>query len=112
MSYECTNLYGFKKRQSFKEPEDHIAVELEFMAHLCDLACRSIDEGKTDYGAGYLKNQTEFLDLHLSKWVPKLVKKLRSASKNDFYLALGDLLIGFTSTDQETASEFSKQLVP
>lgn len=106
------DLYGFKKRQSFKEPEDNIAVELEFMAHLCDLACRSIDEGKNDYGAGYMKNQAEFLDLHLSKWVPKLVNKLRSASKNDFYLALGDLLIGFTSTDQATASDFAEHLLP
>ena len=83
------NLYGFKKRQSFKEPEDHIAIELEFMAHLCDLACRSLEDGKSDYGAGYMKNQVEFLDLHLSKWVPKLVEKIRWASKNDFYLALG-----------------------
>lgn len=105
-------LYGFKKRQSFKEPEDHIAVELEFMAHLCDLACRSLEQGKNDYGAGYMKNQEEFLDLHLSKWVPELVKKLRWASKNEFYLAIGDLLSGFTSTDRITASEFEEQLLP
>ena len=33
--------YGFKKRSSFREPEDHIAIELEFMAHLCDMTCLS-----------------------------------------------------------------------
>ena len=66
-------IYGFKKRSSFKEPEDHIAIELEFMAHLCDLTCLSLDQGKLDYGAGYLNNQVEFLDLHLSKWVPQLM---------------------------------------
>jgi putative dimethyl sulfoxide reductase chaperone len=103
-------LYGFKKRSSFREPEDHIAIELEFMAHLCDMACLSMDQGKNDYGAGYLNNQVEFLDLHLSKWVPQLVEKVRWASKNDFYLAIADLLNGFVATDHSTASEFSKEL--
>lgn len=104
------HLYDFKKRASFKEPEDHIAIELEFMAHLCDLASVSIDEGKKDYGAGYLNNQVEFLDLHLSKWVPNLVEKLRWASQNNFYLALADLLNGFVATDRAIAEEFVKQL--
>ncbi len=103
-------LYEFKKRSSFKEPEDHIAIELEFMAHLCDLACLSLDQENKEYAAGYMENQIEFLDLHLSKWVPKLVEKLRWASKNDFYLALGDLLSGFEITDRATAEEFAKQL--
>jgi TorA maturation chaperone TorD len=104
-------IYGFKKRSSFKEPEDHIAIELEFMAHLCDLTCLSLDQGKPDYGAGYLNNQVEFLDLHLSKWVPQLCEKLKTASKNEFYLALASLLKGFLSTDKTTAAEFSAELM-
>lgn len=105
-------LYGFKKRASFKEPEDHIAVELEFMAHLCDLTCASLDQGKNDFGSGYMNNQVEFLDMHLSKLTPKLIEKLRLATKNDFYLALGSLLSGFIVTDRATAEEFSKELTP
>jgi TorA maturation chaperone TorD len=103
-------LYGFKKRASFKEPEDHIGVELEFMAHLCDLACASLEQGKKDFGSGYMNNQVEFLDLHLSKWTQKLAEKLRWATRNDFYLALADLLSGFVSTDRATAEQFSKEL--
>jgi putative dimethyl sulfoxide reductase chaperone len=103
-------LYDFKKRASFKEPEDHIAIELEFMAHLCDLACLSLDQENKEYAAGYMNNQIEFLDLHLSKWIPLLVEKIRWASKNDFYLALADLMGGFAATDRATAEEFSKDL--
>lgn len=103
-------LYGFEKSKFFKEPEDHVAIELEFMAHLCDLASRSIKEGNKEYALGFMKNQVEFLDLHLSKWMPLLVERLRKASMNDLYLALGDLLIGFISADRETASEFVEQL--
>jgi len=103
-------IYGFKKRSSFKEPEDHIAIELEFMAHLCDLTCLSLDQGKADYAAGYLKNQVEFLDMHLSKWVPQLCDKLKTATKNTFYLALANLLAGFLSMDKTTASQFAEEL--
>ena len=93
-------IYGFKKRSSFREPEDHISIELEFMAHLCDLAALSIEQGKEDYAVGYLKNQKEFLESHLAKWTPELYNKLKWATKNDFYLALGSLLDGFVSTER------------
>ena len=58
-------MYSFKKRSSFKEPEDHVSIELEFMAHLCDFTVRSVENGKVDYAAGYLSNQNEFLQNHL-----------------------------------------------
>jgi TorA-specific chaperone len=92
-------LYEFKKRASFREPEDHIAIELEFMAHLCDFTVKSIESGKLDYAAGYLDNQREFLESHICKWSPQLAEKLNGASKNPFYLSLGALLKGFVTVD-------------
>jgi len=103
-------LYGFKKTESFREPEDHIAVELEFMSHLCNLTVRSLEEEKNDYGAGYLENQVEFLRLHLKQWVPDFVEKIKWASSNDFYLALADILLGLVSTDGQVAGEFARKL--
>ncbi len=103
-------IYGFKKRASFREPEDHISIELEFMAHLCDLAVLSIEQGKEDYAVGYLKNQKEFLETHLAKWTPELAKKLRWASKNDLYLAIADLLAGFVSTERSFAPQLAEEL--
>ncbi len=103
-------IYGFKKRGSFREPEDHISVELEFMAHLCDLAVLSIEQGKEDYAKGYLKNQKEFLETHVCRWVPELAKKVQWASKNDFYLAMASLLAGFVSTDRFMVVRLAKEL--
>ncbi len=103
-------IYGFKKRGSFREPEDHISVELEFMAHLCDLAVLSIEQGKKDYAKGYLKNQKEFLETHVYRWVPELVKKVRWASKNSFYLAMASLLAGFVSMDRFLVVRLAKEL--
>ena len=103
-------IYGFKKRGSFREPEDHISVELEFMAHLCDLAVLSVEQGRADYAKGYLKNQKEFLETHVWRWVPELVKKVRWASKNEFYLAMASLLAGFVSTDRFMVVRLAKEL--
>jgi len=103
-------LYDFKKTASFREPEDHISVELEFMAHLCDLAALSIEKGKKDYAKGYLKNQKEFLELHLSRWVPELVKKVKWASENDFYLAMASLLQGFLEIERSFVTRLAKEL--
>jgi TorA maturation chaperone TorD len=103
-------LYGFKKKTAFREPEDHISVELEFMAHLCDLVASSIEQEKKDYAAGYLKNQKEFLEMHLAKWVPELVKKVKWASENDFYLAMAALLQGFVTIERSFAPRLAKEL--
>ena len=103
-------IYGFRKRASFREPEDHVSIELEFMAHLCDLAALSIEQGKEDYAVGYLKNQKEFLETHLSKWTPELAKKVRWASKNDLYLALAGLLEGFVSKERSLAPRLGEGL--
>ncbi len=103
-------IYGFKKRASFREPEDHVSVELEFMAHLCDLTALSLEQGREDYAAGYLKNQKEFLETHLARWMPELVKKMRWASKNDFYLAMASLLDGFMTIDRSFAPGLAKEL--
>jgi len=103
-------LYGFKKKTAFREPEDHISVELEFMAHLCDLVALSIEQGKGDYASGYLKNQKEFLEMHLARWVPELVGKVRWASENDFYLAMAALLQGFVAIEGSFVSRLSEEL--
>lgn len=103
-------IYGFKKRASFREPEDHISVELEFMAHLCDLTGLSIEQGREDYAAGYLKNQKEFIESHISRWAPELAKKVKWASKNDFYLAMASLLGGFVATDRFLVPRLAKEL--
>ena len=103
-------IYGFKKRGSFKEPDDHVAIELEFMAHLCDFAVKSIDDKRADYAAGYLGNQEEFLEDHLGKWASLLGDKLKASTKNDFYLSLAYLLKGFVSSDMLLVPQLQKDL--
>jgi TorA maturation chaperone TorD len=100
--FEMTKAYsllGFEKSKDFLEPEDHIAVELEFMARLSERTSKSIAEDNFDHATKYLNLQREFLEDHLMKWVPALTGKLIEASDNLFYTALAYLTRGFIAQD-------------
>ena len=102
--FEITDAYallGFEKSKSFSEPEDHIAVELEFMARLCELTAQSLSEDNLSYATKYVNLQREFLKDHLTKWVPTLTDKLKEASDNLFYTALAHLTRGFIAQDDQ-----------
>jgi TorA-specific chaperone len=92
---------GFEKSPEFKEPEDHLAVELEFMAKLIDLTLKSLVENNVEYVKSYLKLQYEFIDSHLIRWVPNLCHDLEEASSNKFYIGLSKLLHGFIKIDKQ-----------
>jgi TorA maturation chaperone TorD len=110
---EAYRMVGFEKPKEYSEPEDHIAMELEFMAHLARLTTASIDNGKADFALGYLKLQKEFLKDHLLRWVGKFSDKLMKNSEKrevDFYYALGMMLESFIKLDDQTVDLLTAQL--
>lgn len=56
------------------EPEDHLAIELEFYAWL-----QSTNE---------LAAQEQFLSQHLTQWVPEFCRRVREGSTSPFYRSL------------------------
>jgi TorA maturation chaperone TorD len=90
---------GFEKSKDFLEPEDHISVELEFLAQLCSWTQTSIERNDLEYALRYLKLQKEFLDDHLLKWHLKVCEGMRSATTSTFYLAIANLTSGFLALE-------------
>ena len=110
---EAYRLAGFEKPKEYKEPEDHIALELEFMAHLARLTTASIDNTKPEFGVGYLKLQKEFLTDHLLRWVGKFSKEVMENSVKreiDFYYALAMMLESYIKLDDQTVDLTIAQL--
>jgi TorA maturation chaperone TorD len=110
---EAFRMVGFEKPKEYTEAEDHIALELEFMAHLARLTTASIDNGNVDFALGYLKLQKEFLKDHLLRWVGKFSEKLMQNSEKrevDFYFALGMMLESFIKLDDQTVDLISAEL--
>jgi TorA maturation chaperone TorD len=93
------SLLGFEKAKDFSEPEDHIAVELEFMAKLSERTSENIAKENLDHAAKYVNLQREFLEYHLTKWVPTLTDRLKEATDNLLYTALAHLTRGFIAQD-------------
>ena len=92
---------GIDKQASWKDGEDHIALELEFMQVLAGRALNAVHENDEDAAAHHLAEQKAFLEDHLGGWFPMMAKDMHKFSKTEFYRGLADLTSGFLQVDQD-----------
>lgn len=92
---------GLGKREDFPEPEDHLSLELAYMAHLSHRIISSIETGKEEEAGKYYQYQGSFLKDHLLSWIPQFAKSLSEISPSPFYKALAYLLEGYIKIDFE-----------
>ncbi len=90
---------GLDKQDSWKEGEDHIALELEFMQILSERTVEALTQGDMDAAVSLIKRQNGFLEDHLSAWVPFLAGEMVRFAKTDFYRGLAYLVQGFVEED-------------
>lgn len=90
---------GLDKQSSWKESEDHIAVELEFIEILCQRTEEALRNADQDRALQLLTTQRNFLSDHLVAWVPMLTKDMKKFAKTDMYQGLAYLTEGFLETD-------------
>lgn len=110
---EMLRLYmamGVDRAGEFKEPEDHIALELQFMAHLCDKTIAALKDGNFKDARKYLDAQRDFLDEHLGKWVPKLASDVLKLAKHEFYRAIAKITKAYVDMDKELVADLRENL--
>jgi anaerobic sulfite reductase subunit A len=94
--------FGLFKEKSFKQPEDHIAVELVFMVHLCLEMQNAIEKGDTEIADRLLKTQRLFLKTHLSSWVADFCDDIiQGSAKYDFYGAVAQIFREFILIEED-----------
>jgi TorA maturation chaperone TorD len=76
---------GLDRVKEFKEPEDHIAIELKFMEYLCGKTAESLEKNENEEAKVYLNNQKAFVNDHLSRWVPQFTTDILQSGEIDFY---------------------------
>ncbi len=96
---------GLEKQASWKEGEDHIALELEYMQILADRTVRMLARGNRGEVVSLIKSQEHFLDDHLLGWAPMMTAEMKRFAKTDFYRGLAFLLEGFMETDHELLTD-------
>jgi len=93
---------GISKSKAYPEPEDHIAFELMFMHHLCEIGLSAKDDEKL---VKTLQIQIDFMDNHIMKWVPDFCEKMIEYEKSDFYKGIAKITRGFLDIDNEVLNE-------
>ena len=99
--FEVQQLYGgigMEKSEQYHEPDDHIAVELMYMAKLCGMTGEAVNTDNKS-GLRYLGLQQQFLETHLTQWVSVFSQSLIAATDSPFYRAVALLLKGFVGID-------------
>lgn len=100
---------GLSMTESFKAPPDHVAVELEFMGHLCGeealaWAKRSLKEGELK-----LEAEVGFLDRHLGRWFSIFAGQVSSRAGDGFYGSAVRAAHAFVEHDRELTSALLEQ---
>ena len=90
-----------KKGEQWKDCEDHIALELEFMQVMCNRTAAALEAGDEDQAISLLKVQRSFVGDHLANWVPMFTSDIKYFAQTDFYIGAGELLLGFVQTEVE-----------
>lgn len=78
-----------------KEADDHIAIELGFMAALSQDAVAAYESGDVERAKALLSRQLMFLGKHLNIWLPKYVERMEESEKpkaDGLYLAISRLV--------------------
>ena len=96
---------GLDKLPTWKESEDHLALELEFMAVLGDRIVAAAEAGNEDEAERLLATQRNFLEDHLASWVPLMTADLRRFAQCGLYRGLASLTDGFIQVEQEFFDE-------
>lgn len=91
---------GIDKNLSI-EAEDHIGFELDFMFHLCRLTIKEFENKRFAGSFEIMRNQKEFIDNHLLRYVPQFSTRILGSAQTAFYKGLAKVLRGTITADSE-----------
>lgn len=92
---------GLDKNETLDIPEDHVGLELEFMAYLCHEAKDAMTLKDWSAVAMSLQMQKDFLEHHLLNWMSAFCADIQKCSHVDFYKAIGKITHGYLHFDQQ-----------
>lgn len=83
--------FGLESEKLHKEPDDHIGMELSFIANLSQRALRALEEKDETRFLKLLQAQRQFIAEHPLKWVSSWCSLVEEHSRTDFYRGLAIL---------------------
>ena len=86
--------FGLQRTSTAREPEDHLGLELSFLAHLAAQSLQALDEQRPAALDELLSAQRQFLRDHPLRWVPAWHGLVEGQARTDFWRAIAQLTHG------------------
>ena len=96
---------GLDRADGWKVGEDHMALELEFMATLAERCADAAREGDAAEAARLTRCQRNFLNGHIAAWGRGLTADMRRCAKTPFYRGVADMTDGLVLADLDYLAE-------
>ncbi|MEM3565302.1 MAG: molecular chaperone TorD family protein [Candidatus Bathyarchaeia archaeon] len=106
-TYQKANL---NLKEDYKEPADHIAVELYFMANLCWKTAENLAKNKKHEAKKCLQIMKDFLNNHLLSWIPSFTTNISNLAITDFYRGLAIITKRFAELNKALTEQALKLL--
>ncbi len=83
---------GLALKDLYQIPDDHIAMEIEFLYYLTRETVQSMEAGRNEEASEFLTMRNDFLKEHMALWVPLFVERIIQSSQEDFFKGAAFLL--------------------
>ena len=108
--YEVYMAEGMQLSKGCKEPEDHIAIEFEFMGYMCRKTARAMHNNNADEVKRLLTLQHQFFMKHLS-WIPSWCAHIEKGSAEfAFYNIMSKITSRFLEIENDTFETIMERL--
>jgi TorA maturation chaperone TorD len=107
---QCYLKYHYLPVHYRSEADDHLALELDFMAKLSQLAANAFENGRSAETVEILNDQKVFLEEHLLVWVPQFSKVLQGATSHPLFRIMASVLQQYLETDRLVIVQISDTL--
>lgn len=96
---------GLDARNAGREPEDHIAIELEYLTELQKKCLASLEMADNGEVARIVRLELDFLENHLMCWVFEFCQRIIEGTRLELFGALAEVLSHLVIKDAEILKE-------
>lgn len=97
--------FGFIPAEYPHVADDHLALELDFMGCLSEMANKACTQGEIEEAKRLLRGQKNFMNEHLLNWVPDFAQRIQKSRTKIFYPNTAVLASEFLKKTDQAISE-------
>ena len=94
--------YGLEPEKLYREPDDHIGLEMSFVAHLTSEALQALEDDDPEKFEELIQARGQFLSEHLLKWGFDWCELVIENASTDLYLGAAYLIRGALASMAES----------